>query len=58
MKARFSLIISFGKYGGFYLKKGYCIRLCLGWVALTYLPQDIDNFFDKILNQPHDQPKD
>lgn len=48
-KKGFSLIVSFGEYGGFYFKTGYCVRVCLGWVAFTYFPQDIDDFFDRHL---------
>jgi hypothetical protein len=34
--------VSWGKWGGFYWKRGYTTRLCLGWVALTYFPLDLD----------------
>jgi len=44
-----SLIISIGKYGGFYFFNGYTKRVCLGWIAVTYIPKDID----KILNDEH-----
>lgn len=37
-----SLIVSWGKYGGWYYRKGYTRRLCLGRLALTILPDDID----------------
>ena len=37
-----TIAISFGKYGGFYLFRGYTKRLCLGWMAITYFPCDID----------------
>lgn len=35
-----TLMISFGKYGGFYFHRGYSWRLCLGWMALTFIPED------------------
>jgi hypothetical protein len=43
----FSIIISFGKYGGFYYLNRYMIRICIGWVALTYMPEDFDDFINK-----------
>jgi len=44
MKACF--VISIGKYGGFYWHKGASLRLCLGWVAFTFLPVDGDVMLD------------
>lgn len=35
--------ISIGRWGGIYWHCGYTIRLCLGWVAFTYFPFDIDD---------------
>jgi hypothetical protein len=47
----FSLVFSFGKYGGFYYHyKGYTARLCLGWMAITFIPEDIDLLFGKLIN--------
>lgn len=37
-----SFIVSFGEWGGFCLKKGYCKRICLGWVSFTIFPMDFD----------------
>lgn len=37
-----TLALSFGKWGGFYILRGHTFRVCLGWVALTYFPEDID----------------
>jgi hypothetical protein len=42
-----SVVLSWGKYGGFYFNKGYTTRLCFGWVAFTYIPDDIDNILNK-----------
>lgn len=41
-----TIAISFGAYGGFYFYRGYSIRICLGWVALTYLPRDLDTILN------------
>jgi len=38
-----SLTLSWGKYGGFYFFRGFSKRLCLGWISLTYFPDEIDN---------------
>lgn len=40
-----SVICSFGKWGGFYVYRGFSTRICLGWMALTYIPTDIDLLF-------------
>jgi len=48
-KMRKSLVISYGKYGGVYFHRGYTTRLCLGWMAITYIPDDIDDLFERLL---------
>ncbi len=42
-----SLVFSWGKYGGFYFFRGYTKRLCLGWIAFTYIPKDLN----EVLNE-------
>lgn len=37
-----SFVVSIGKWGGFYFLRGYTTRLCLGWLALTFIPRDFD----------------
>lgn len=37
-----TIMLSFGRWGGFYVRTGYAFRVCLGFVALTIMPQDID----------------
>ena len=44
-----SLVISYGKYGGVYFRRSYTTRLCLGWIAITYIPDDIDDLFERLL---------
>jgi hypothetical protein len=38
-----TLAISIGSWGGFYLHWGHTKRICIGWVALTWLPCDLDS---------------
>lgn len=38
-----SLAVSWGPWGGFYVHPR---RLCLGWVALTYVPVEIDDLME------------
>jgi hypothetical protein len=38
----FSLMINVGQYGGFYFHYGYTKRICLGWIAFTIFPIDLD----------------
>lgn len=40
-----TIMLSFGRYGGFYVAHG---RLCLGWMAITFLPCDIDKLLEKL----------
>jgi hypothetical protein len=39
-----TLSFSWGDWGGFYYHRGYTTRLCLGYVAITYFPDDIDDY--------------
>ena len=40
--------ISWGSWGGFYVSIGYTYRVCFGWVAITYFPDDIDTYLNDI----------
>jgi hypothetical protein len=42
--------LSIGKYGGFYFHHEYTTRLCLGWVALTFYPFDMDDLHSRHLD--------
>lgn len=44
-----TVAFSWGPWGGFYAKRGAMTRLCLGWVAITYIPQDLDEFLDRLM---------
>lgn len=37
-----SLVFSVGKWGGFYIRINYCVRICVGFFAITLIPADID----------------
>ena len=39
----FGIMISAGRWGGFYYAGGWSKRLCLGWIAFTFFPTDGDN---------------
>ena len=43
-----SFILSFERWDGMYLQCGYSLRLCLGWMAITIIPADIDTVFDRL----------
>lgn len=44
MLMSFSIILSVGKYGGFYLQRGEAMkRICLGWVAVTLITPEYDD---------------
>jgi len=45
-----SIIFSIGKWGGVWLHWGHTKRLCLGWIALTFCPFDIDVILEMIVD--------
>lgn len=48
----FSIILSIGKYGGFYIQNGNAMkRLCFGFVALTIVVPEFDEIFHKIIER-------
>ena len=47
MKYKGSITLSWGEYGGFYFNRGYSTRLCLGWIAITYFPDEIDDILQR-----------
>lgn len=46
-----SIVLSFGRWGGVYITRGWSFRLCLGWVALTILPADLDRLLRRLLEE-------
>lgn len=51
-----TLALSWGRYGGFYVHRGEMWRVCLGRVALTYVPNEIDELIRAYVDNP--APKD
>lgn len=43
-----TLMINVGHWGGFYLFRGYSWRICLGWLAITVFPCDLDEVWRKV----------
>jgi len=43
-----AIALSFGDWGGFYWKSGYAKRVCLGWMAITYIPSDLDPLVEAV----------
>lgn len=37
------------KWGGFYLHKGHTFRLCLGYLAITFVPLPFDEILDSYI---------
>jgi hypothetical protein len=44
-----TLALSWGDWGGFYVSSS---RVCLGWVAITWLPIEIDELVRAWLDTP------
>lgn len=53
-----SLTITVGQYGGFYWRRGFTTRLCLGWVAFTWYPFDLDVLLSWLMKRVKDEPKE
>jgi hypothetical protein len=41
-------MFNIGSYGGFYWHRAYTYRLCLGWIAITFIPEDIDDVLSRL----------
>jgi len=39
---KFSITLAVGKWGGIYIRNGWSWGLCLGWVAITFIPADVE----------------
>lgn len=46
MRPRFTIALSVGPWGGFYVHRGFCHRLCLGWLAVTLVPVELDDLME------------
>lgn len=49
-----TVMLSFGRYGGFYWIRGY--RICFGWVALSWFPYDVDDILEAGLQRIKEAP--
>ena len=47
-----TFMISLGKWGGVYWERGFSVRLCLGWIAFTLIPMDVDDILCRELETP------
>lgn len=46
----FSIILSVGKYGGFYIHNGDAVkRICFGWIAITVIRPEFDEVFKQVM---------
>lgn len=50
-----TIAFSIGKWGGFYRYWGYTKRVCLGWMAVTFIPADLDELL--VIPDSHDSEK-
>jgi len=41
-----NISVSWGGYGGFYIHIGFAKRICLGWVAVSFMPLEIDDLIE------------
>lgn len=42
-----SINISIGRYGGFYIHRGNSLRICLGWIAFTFMNMELEDFAER-----------
>lgn len=45
-RRRGTLALSWGPWGGFYVQRGFCRRVCIGRLALTYCPVELDDLME------------
>jgi hypothetical protein len=36
-----SILLEFGSFGGFYIRKGYGVTVCVGWISLSVWPIEL-----------------
>jgi hypothetical protein len=41
-----TVALSWGRWGGIYVNRGFCKRICLGWLAVTYVPVELDDLME------------
>lgn len=41
-----AIVFTWGRYGGFYRNRGFVSRICLGWLAIDYLPVEIEEIYE------------
>ncbi len=46
-----TLLFSVGRWGGFYIARGFTLRVCLGFIAITFAPVDIDEIFIRAMQE-------
>ena len=47
-----SIILSLGRWGGVYVHyRGYTRRICLGWLAITFVPEDINVVLNRLIQR-------
>ncbi len=46
-----TVMVSVGEWGGVYLHRGYSKRLCLGWLSITFVAQDMDKLLERLIFQ-------
>ena len=51
-----TIMVNFGRWGGIYALRGFGWRLCLGCVAITILPCDVDAVIWDITRDWRDAP--
>jgi hypothetical protein len=44
-----TIAVSWGRYGGFYITRW---RVCLGWLALTYVAVEMDDLMRAYVDHP------
>lgn len=43
---RFTVAVSVGPWGGFYVHRKFFQRVCIGWLAITVVPVELDDLMD------------
>lgn len=46
-----AIAVTWGNWGGIYFYRGYTKKLCLGFLAVTYYPRDLDRIIGQLIDR-------
>lgn len=53
-----TFMVNFGPWGGLYFRKAFSARVCLGYVAFTFVPMDVDILLEDWMRLKRDEARE